>query len=518
MVEGKPSRWYLVCLAVFTLIGGILRFRNLDGPSLWVDELASLNSVMMPSWEAAMGTGQSHIGIGGWFNFHIISIIGNSDFAVRSTSAIGGTLLIPIVAEYGRRSHDEKAGIIASSMVAVSFFAVRYSQEFRPYMTSTPIIWLAFLLIVTPRKNIYLEILIIALLTFGYLSHYLSALAVILALLVYFVQETISWCREKLDRDENIISNAQLFLSSRAGRALMFGLSIATLSLFMAKQMFGDSSDLSHSTWIQGTPDDPHLVLLTEFFGYWWWGDSMDGVSEIMWSIILISPLVMFGHHLIFKEKNIELHAEWFLWVIALGYFSIILLYSEFVRPLFVIRYFSYSMPAWFLLFGITISRGIDIITKRDSNNSSTTTPFAIIIAMAFMLNGAHWLVVDYDYYNLDVKSDFEGMSEWLDENVESNDVFIISQPNAFHWQHYLDRMGSDLIIDDERWGTIPQTSIDKIETEKPEVIIRIRGHGVSNWNGTKFEESLNDTHILMQEISFTKGLIQVYTHPGVVL
>jgi hypothetical protein len=365
------------------------------------------------------------------------------------------------------------------------------------------------------EKNHLIDVTIIVLLTFGFVSHYISGLTVILALLISFICQTITWIRDELDWSKNFIINMNNFISSGAGKKLHYGFCLITISLFMLKMMMHDSANLNHSTWIPETPKNTHLLLLYQFFGNPDWGSSMEGVPEMMWIIMLISPLVMLSHHFLFKNKKIEEEAEWVLWALSLGSLGIILLYSDLVRPLFVFRYFSYSMPAWFLIFGVTISKTIDIVTIGNTSEFSITEPLAIIIATAFMMHGIHWLVLDYEYYESDIKSDFKGMSEWLDENVDTNEIYIISQPSIYSWELYLKRMNSDVKVDAGYWGPIPQSGIDEMESENPEIIIKLTGHQLS-WNDKKVEAALNDTHVLVEEIKFTKGLIQVYTHPGV--
>ena len=51
-----PSRRYIISIFVIVLIGAIVRFRNLGGPSLWLDELMYLNWSWFgeKTWEGAM--------------------------------------------------------------------------------------------------------------------------------------------------------------------------------------------------------------------------------------------------------------------------------------------------------------------------------------------------------------------------------------------------------------------------------------------------------------------------------
>ncbi len=194
MDEG-PSRSYRYALAIICIIGAGLRFRELDGPSMWLDELDSLRFATMDSWEDSMGEGETIMGIYGWIYYNLLNFFGNSDFAARSTSAISGILLIAVISEIGRRSLDEKSGIIAAGIMSASYFCVRYSQEFRPYMIGTLLLWLGILFVQRNNRSVGQKFLIISLLTVSFLIHYLAALAVALILFVTVMTRTITWLR-----------------------------------------------------------------------------------------------------------------------------------------------------------------------------------------------------------------------------------------------------------------------------------------------------------------------------------
>ena len=83
-------------------------------------------------------------------------------------------------------------------------------------------------------------------------------------------------------------------------------------------------------------------------------------------------------------------------------------------------------------------------------------------------------------------RSDFKGMSIWLDDNVDGNqdDVFIVSQPYSRYWDLYLDRMGSDVEIDvDSNWGDVTSGQVTSILDDEPTKVIHVRGHRLSMWD-----------------------------------
>ena len=144
---------------------------------MWSDELFSVQMAMSGSWEEAMGISAVTGDLYGWFIYHYSSIFGNSDFALRSTSAVAGVALIPLIAETGRRFHNENSGIISAAILAVSFHAVRYSQEFRPYMLVTFILWTGILLLHCRHRerSRLTDLAIISLFVAAFIIHYFAA-------------------------------------------------------------------------------------------------------------------------------------------------------------------------------------------------------------------------------------------------------------------------------------------------------------------------------------------------------
>ena len=150
--EETPSKIYFCTIGIILIFSGIMRFKGLDTESMWLDELTSLWAINGDSWEGAM-------------------------------SAITGIILVFLVAEFCRRHHDEKSGIIAASMISISHLAILYSQEFRPYMFTTTFLWIALILIRSQKRlNIFEMIICTVLLSFVFLVHYVAGLAVVLGL------------------------------------------------------------------------------------------------------------------------------------------------------------------------------------------------------------------------------------------------------------------------------------------------------------------------------------------------
>ena len=232
------NKAYIITLASILAFSAIMRFRNLDTESFWLDELTTLHAISQGTWRATMEGWLSMVGMGTWLMYFWKLLVGDSDFALRSLSAITGVVLVFIVAEFTRRFHDEKAAIIAASMFSISHLAILYSQEFRPYMFTTTFIWLSLLLIRTDRRLSRNEtVLCIVLLSFSYLVHYLAGLVVVLGLLADFFIRVAQESRAEFPKGTSKLNRVVAFLKGKSGQRLKISFALAMLAVFMLEKL-----------------------------------------------------------------------------------------------------------------------------------------------------------------------------------------------------------------------------------------------------------------------------------------
>jgi len=116
------------------VLGGLLRVFQIGDKGLWIDEAFSIWLGWQPVGEML-----------GWviridqhpplyyLLLHFWMALGDDAATVRAFSALCGTLTIPIIYLLGRRLADEKVGLLAALILAVSPFHVRLAQETRMY-------------------------------------------------------------------------------------------------------------------------------------------------------------------------------------------------------------------------------------------------------------------------------------------------------------------------------------------------------------------------------------------------
>ena len=140
----------VILILLICCVGFFLRFYDLGGESYWFDEIMSLHfsqkdlvSILNPPWY------ETHIPPLYYILLHFwIRLFGTSKFAIRSLSAIFGSLSIFVLYKLGKNLFNVKIAIYSSFILAVSIFHIYFSQEARMYslLTLTTLISIFFFL------------------------------------------------------------------------------------------------------------------------------------------------------------------------------------------------------------------------------------------------------------------------------------------------------------------------------------------------------------------------------------
>ena len=124
----------LLLLLILALAAG-LRFYNLGSQSLWSDEgnsaALATRSLVQIAQDAAHDI---HPPLYYWLLRLWTTVFGLSEFALRSLSAVLGTLLVLVIYGLGARLFNRTTGLAAAFIAAIAPFQVYYSQEARMYI------------------------------------------------------------------------------------------------------------------------------------------------------------------------------------------------------------------------------------------------------------------------------------------------------------------------------------------------------------------------------------------------
>ena len=134
-VNLKSPNLKLALLFAVTVTGAILRLFQIGSKCLWLDEAFSIWMGWQPvgemlSWLVRIDQHPPlyYTLLHFWIKF------GDNAATVRALSALLGTLTIPVIYLLGRRlTGDDKVGLLAALLLAVSPFHVRFAQETRMY-------------------------------------------------------------------------------------------------------------------------------------------------------------------------------------------------------------------------------------------------------------------------------------------------------------------------------------------------------------------------------------------------
>jgi len=121
-------------LLIVLLIAAALRFYELGAKSLWLDEITSVRRVR-GSFREMIDEVAAHDGHPPLYYVlqYGVKVLGGDEAAVRIPSALAGIALVYVAYRIARQLFDEKAGLCAAGLCAVSAFQIYFSQEARPY-------------------------------------------------------------------------------------------------------------------------------------------------------------------------------------------------------------------------------------------------------------------------------------------------------------------------------------------------------------------------------------------------
>jgi len=162
------SRLPWLILLVLAL-AAFLRLFELGTNSLWLDEVYQVD-VSSHSWGAIIRSciySDTHPPLYYLLQHLWIILFGQSEAAVRSLSACLGILSVLVLYYLGRELFNRTVGLIASLFLAISWFAIYFSQEARPYSLLLALTLLSFLFFVKALKSEKTRIRYVALYAFA---------------------------------------------------------------------------------------------------------------------------------------------------------------------------------------------------------------------------------------------------------------------------------------------------------------------------------------------------------------
>ena len=376
-LEMNPRR-YLELVVYITILGAVLRFYNLGFNSLWLDEAASFVNVNTGSFfQMWANVFNDHHAPLYFIVLWLVHFINSSEFWLRVPSVIAGIASIPVIYFLGKEIVNEKVGVFAALLLAVSPYHIYYSQEARMYTFTTLFVTLAYYLFFRASKSDdgrYWVLMWLACAA-AFWTHYYTGFVVIPLVIGYWL----------LRRPDN-----KWFL---AGGADAFMLVLPLLTSFLNQ---ADYLDGNVYTW--GLPAILVPLATVQSFSF---------QNELVAVLFLL--LAVLGIWLAYK-KNVVVG-------VTLGIFLLIPILISMVMSAsipFNVRYHIYLLP----LFLVIASIGIERITRIWKNRNAVFAAVFLIFVAA--------LIILPPYYSSYTKEDWRGFSSGLTQTTGIGDVVVV--------------------------------------------------------------------------------------------
>jgi uncharacterized membrane protein len=127
------KRAVLLTLIGIIVIAALLRFYGLDRQSLWYDEFAETTGFYRQFLIEYKIPRPYTPPLNLFFIYSMTRMFPGSDFAIRFVPFIFGLLSIPLFFLLAKHLFNEKIGLTASFLLAISPFHIWYSQDIRMY-------------------------------------------------------------------------------------------------------------------------------------------------------------------------------------------------------------------------------------------------------------------------------------------------------------------------------------------------------------------------------------------------
>ena len=406
--EHKQS---LLLLLLIMLLGAFLRFYDLGAESIWYDEASAINLSLqnLSTVLRDCATTQTHPPLYFILLHYWIKLFGISEIATRSLSAIFGVMSVWVIYGVGSSLYNRKVGILASFILATSFFNIAYSQEVRSYsllLLLSLLSYYSFIKIIQENKKGWYLAYLISGVFLGYTHVYGFFIIASQALLFIFLWNE---CRET--RCKFIITLAATLLT------------LSPLTFLLSGHI---THLVTEGFWIPEPSVIDIFRTLVAFSAYW-------GRDVAKLIVVVFVPLAIIG---VFTIKKMSGGWNWkhpisgmkgLRWEVSLEQFegSLLLLVwlfvpillafiqSNLMTPTYQIRYLIGASPALYLL----VAKGITRISKKSL--FYTTLAFIMIMSSVGL----------YYYYVDQFKFPWRNVAGFVEANATANDVIVVNSP-----------------------------------------------------------------------------------------
>ncbi len=399
----RLSRLFWPVVALLVIAGAALRFVDLGGPSLWIDEMftamraqASLQRMFVLVRESGNQTPFYYLALQAYPT--------GSEWALRSFSALLGLLGIVLLAYTVRQLYGRAdVALWAAALLAVNPYHVWLSRNGRFYSLVFVLALLAsysFLWLINHQQSRVHWVLLVLSSAAAYITHYLT---VALPVAQYVVLGFVLRRRRRFFRH-------WLLAQIVAGIPLL---------LWVIYLMRGGTVSAGIN-WIEKpAPEDILLTLTNMTVGY---------TQDVPWYALPGLALALAGLAIgvarTVRQPVIQTERWYWFWLVTLTLLSIFAV-SWLLHPLYVDRYFALFLPGIILL----VVYGWDTLAERGRPRWGAAAPWLSTGALAVIaLTGLVQVITTIDarrYY----KEEWEQAADYVAANFQPGDGVLAGTP-----------------------------------------------------------------------------------------
>ncbi len=392
----------LTILAILVVLAAILRFHALGQKSVWIDEGVSIEMARLDwynflriLWRHEANMVLYTVLLRGWLHF------GQSEGFIRALSVVFSLATLPAIYALGRRMFSERVGLIASFLLVINTYHIRYAQEARSY---------ALYPLLCVLSSIYFLKFIDDPCRRNRIAHVTwSALAVYAHFFAGFVV-VAQWISIRL------LDNPEIETKFRRNWR-DFAIAISPLVLFV----------LTTGTGVLRWIPRPHLSYLWDTFAFFA-GNGGIWLALLYAGAIIAAVVPMRG----WRTRR----AQWTTWryryLLIWFLFPILLVFlvSQ-AKHIFLARYFVFCLPAMILLAAAGLAR----LRPKWLMAASL-----IIVALLSFRGISSYYQKDFDIG----REDWRSATRYLLDHAQPGDVVMFHQPiGRMPYEYYCSRIAA---------------------------------------------------------------------------
>jgi uncharacterized membrane protein len=464
-----------------TLLGLLLRFVELGSESIWLDEVTSIIIARMdlPS-VVAWAAGDIHPPLY-YATLHSWLALGESEFAVRSLSAVLGVLSILVLYALAAELFGHRVGWVAALFLALSPLHIWYSQEARMYVMLT--LWVltsSYLVVLALRRQQRRYWLgYVAISTLALYTHYYALFGLLF---------------------QNALALYWLWRNQRPGWQRWVWAQLAIVMLFSPwLPILYRQVTTGGGGWVQRSIGRPTLRAL---FDTWlFFSIGLDNqlypvwlrrVSYVLFALAAVSAIV----HALRPERGAEARSDreglWFCLLYLCLPVGAAWLLSQF-KPMYTVRYLLAFLPAYCIL----LAKGLVSLRR----------PAAVLLTVFL---ASTMLIGNWNMWRSARNPDWRGLTSHVLEQAQDGDVVLFSPRwNAKPFEYYSrGRIDINMDLPIPVTASATQTVIEDIASQYQRVwLVWARGH-YSDPDGL-VKQRLDQQHTALAEHPF-RGVDQL--------